>query len=410
MQSSTTARGESARAPTDPAAFEYVETAFGGVDRRNGIRKLADVRLNGVADCYASHNRGTDALATWVATHENEKGNPTVAGFDGETWAPDLHLDFDAEGNPGKALDWLRGVLDRLESWGVDLSAVRIYFSGYKGFHLELPHSLFGGFAPSKEFPKRLRRAAKHILGTIPFDTSVYDTLRLWRIENSKNAKSGLYKIRLTVAEARTLDIDAIRELATAPREAANVPDFAPIPDDEWMPVDELVAIWADTVAPDERAQTRLTGLMVEPVRVPESLHCDELLAELRGHGLQLAVVVDEYGGTAGVVTVEDLVEELVGTVRDEHDRIEEPEVIELSNTCWSVSGLVRRDELSEQLDFSPPEGPYDTLAGLVMYQHGQVPAGDETVTVDDWTLTVTRMDGRRIDRVRVCRPDGDGT
>jgi len=166
----------------------------------------------------------------------------------------------------------------------------------------------------------------------------------------------------------------------------------------------------AFAVAPDDRAQTRLTGLMVEPVRVPESLHCDELLAELRGHGLQLAVVVDEYGGTAGVVTVEDLVEELVGTVRDEHDRIEEPEVIELSNTCWSVSGLVRRDELSEQLDFSPPEGPYDTLAGLVMYQHGQVPAGDETVTVDDWTLTVTRMDGRRIDRVRVCRPDGDGT
>ena len=259
MQSNTTAPGESARAPTDDtAAFVYVDTAFGGVDRRNTPRALADVRLNGVADCYVSHNRATDALVAWVATHTNDKGNPTVAGFDGPTWAPDLHLDFDSQDDPGIALGWLRGVLDRLESWGADLRAVRIYFSGNKGFHLEIPHTLFGGFAPSKDLHARMKRAATRILGDIPFDTAVYDRLRLWRLPNSKSGKTGLHKIRLTHTEARTLDLAAIRELAARPRDA--VGELEPIPDDEWMPVDELVAIWDATVeaaAPERSAEPR---------------------------------------------------------------------------------------------------------------------------------------------------------
>ena len=250
MQCNPTGSGESTHAPDDTAAFVYVDTAFGGVDRRNTPRALADVRLNGVADCYISHNRATDALVAWVATHTNDKGNPTVAGFDGPTWAPDLHLDFDSQDDPGIALGWLRGVLDRLESWGADLRAVRIYFSGNKGFHLEIPHTLFGGFVPSKDLHARLKRAATRILGDIPFDTAVYDRLRLWRLPNSKSGKTGLHKIRLTHTEARTLDLAAIRELAARARDA--VGELEPIPDDEWMPVDELVAIWDATVEADE--------------------------------------------------------------------------------------------------------------------------------------------------------------
>lgn len=164
----------------------------------------------------------------------------------------------------------------------------------------------------------------------------------------------------------------------------------------------------AFTVPRPERARTKLTRLMAEPVRVPESLHLDDVLTALRGHGLQLAVVVDEYGGTAGVVTVEDLVEELVGEVRDEHDRLEEPDVIALSDGSWSVSGLLRGDELEAQLGFSPPAGPFDTLAGLVLYRLGRIPEAGGSVTVDGWRFTVTRMDGRRIDRVRVRPPSGD--
>jgi len=240
------------RGVIDVSRYIYVDTAFGGVDHRNKVHKFTEVRLNGVSDCYVSHNRATDDLVSWVQTHENEKGNPTVKGFDGATWADNLHLDIDAEGNLGLALKRLHDVLDRLEAWGVDLGSIRIFFSGAKGFHIEIPHTLFGGFIPSKEFPKRLRRAAKRIFGDIPFDTSVYDALRLWRLENSRNAKSRLFKIRLTVSEARTASIDEITALAAEPRDTSTVPELAEVPDDEWMPVEELVGIWAATIVDDE--------------------------------------------------------------------------------------------------------------------------------------------------------------
>ena len=132
--------------------FIYVDTAFGGVNRRNNVKRLDDVRLNGLADCYVSHNRATEALLKWRNTHKNENGNPTVAGFDGPTWADNLHLDYDNEADPGQALVWLRQGLDWFEAHDVDLRALRIYFSGYKGFGVEVPHTLFGGFAPAVDF------------------------------------------------------------------------------------------------------------------------------------------------------------------------------------------------------------------------------------------------------------------
>ena len=76
--------------------FCYVDTASGGVDRRNNIRRIEQVRVNGPADCYASYQRATDDLVAWVKTHTNKQGKPTVAGFDGPTWTPSLPLDFDA--------------------------------------------------------------------------------------------------------------------------------------------------------------------------------------------------------------------------------------------------------------------------------------------------------------------------
>jgi CBS domain containing-hemolysin-like protein len=158
------------------------------------------------------------------------------------------------------------------------------------------------------------------------------------------------------------------------------------------------------------RASVPIAELMVEPVRVPESLRCDAVLGELRDSGLQLAIVVDEYGSTAGVVTLEDLIEELVGDVLDEYDETEEPDVVPLPDGGWSVSGLVRRDELSDRVGFASPDGPYDTLAGLFLYRHGRVPRERETIAVSGWTFTVTRMEARRIDRIRVLPPVGGGS
>ncbi len=151
----------------------------------------------------------------------------------------------------------------------------------------------------------------------------------------------------------------------------------------------------------DDRDSTPLTAIMGPAPKVPESLRLDALLATLRQPGLQMAVVVSEYGGTAGIVTLEDLVEELVGEVEDEHDEHTRPGV-ERARGSLTLSGLLRDDEVADQVGLVMPEGPYDTLGGLVMARLGRVPRRGDLVDVDGWTLQVTEMDGRRVDRILV--------
>ncbi|MBV8932064.1 MAG: HlyC/CorC family transporter, partial [Kutzneria sp.] len=112
-----------------------------------------------------------------------------------------------------------------------------------------------------------------------------------------------------------------------------------------------------------QRATTRVSALSRPVQTVPESLEADALLDRLRGSGLQISIVVDEYGGTAGLVTLEDLIEEIVGDVRDEHDRREAAPVRALGTTSWMLSGLLREDEVVEATGFRMPDGDYETLA-----------------------------------------------
>lgn len=137
---------------------------------------------------------------------------------------------------------------------------------------------------------------------------------------------------------------------------------------------------------------------------VPDSLDGDTLLDRLRSSGLQFAVVVDEYGGTAGIVTLEDLIEEIVGDVRDEHDRLEANPVRPLGRDSWMVSGLLRGDEAQEATGFHMPEGEYETLAGLVLDRLGRIPGVGDELRVDGWRLTVMRMDRHRIAELRLAR------
>lgn len=155
---------------------------------------------------------------------------------------------------------------------------------------------------------------------------------------------------------------------------------------------------------------------IAQPVPVvPASLDGDEVLERVRRDGMQVALVVDEYGGTAGIVTMEDLIEEILGDVRDEHDE-EERDVRRVSDG-WDVSGLMRIDEVSRATGYEAPEGEYETVGGLVLTRLGRIPvAGDEVVlpnslshhrhpddtTDGGWIAKVERMDGRRIDRVRL--------
>jgi CBS domain containing-hemolysin-like protein len=161
-------------------------------------------------------------------------------------------------------------------------------------------------------------------------------------------------------------------------------------------------------IAPEQRASVAVRDLVQQVPTVPASLDGDELLTRLRRSGLQLAVVVDEYGGTAGIVTLEDLVEEIVGDVRDEHDRAEQATVRPLGRGSWLVSGLLRDDEVVEATGFAMPHGEYETLAGLVLARLGRIPDVGEEVTVDGWRLTVMRRDRNRIAELRLARPGSD--
>jgi CBS domain containing-hemolysin-like protein len=158
----------------------------------------------------------------------------------------------------------------------------------------------------------------------------------------------------------------------------------------------------------ERRAEVPAAALMVEAPRVPETIRLAPLLLQLRDEGLQMAVVVDEYGGTSGVVTLEDVVEELVGDVTDEHDR-RRADVRSGPARSWIVSGLLRPDELYEQTGLSVPEGaPYETLGGLVMTALGRIPEEGDEIVVGDVRLRVEKMDGRRVDSLRVAEVEGE--
>lgn len=156
-------------------------------------------------------------------------------------------------------------------------------------------------------------------------------------------------------------------------------------------------------VPAQEWDSTPVVDLAQPVLTVPDSLDGDALLERLRGAGLQFAVVVDEYGGTAGIVTLEDLVEEIVGDVRDEHDRLEASPVRPLGRNSWMVSGLLRADEVAEATGFRMPEGEYETLAGLMLDRLGRIPEVGDEVRVDGWRLTVMLMDNKRIAELRVA-------
>lgn len=163
----------------------------------------------------------------------------------------------------------------------------------------------------------------------------------------------------------------------------------------------------------ESRGTVTVREVMVDPVLVPSTMELDPLLSELRKTGLQIAVVVDEFGSFDGIVTLEDLIEEIVGEVRDEHDRQEDP-VRETGNGIWGISGLLRPDEVDDRTGLILPENEeYETVAGLIGFELGRVPGRGDVVTVEATDaehrpllarLTVLRMDGLRVDRVRLER------
>jgi putative hemolysin len=157
-----------------------------------------------------------------------------------------------------------------------------------------------------------------------------------------------------------------------------------------------------DLLSPDLAASTRQVREVARPVKLlPTSKTVLAALSEMRRDRSHLAIVVDEYGGTAGIVTLEDLVEELIGEIQDEYD-VEEASPKRLLGGELEVDGLLNLDEFAEQTGLSLPEGPYETVAGFLLAALGRLPAVGDSVDVGDHRITVTDLDGRRIARVRV--------
>ena len=156
----------------------------------------------------------------------------------------------------------------------------------------------------------------------------------------------------------------------------------------------------AAAVPREKRADVPVSAVMAQVLRVPETMRLETLMVELRAKGLQLAIVVDEYGGTAGLATLEDLVEELVGELADEHDRAKAG-ITRGANSSVLFPGLIRPDELREMAIKVPADGAYETVAGFMMSELGRIPTTGDEVDIEDGVLRVERMEGRRVDRVR---------
>src|SRR5215469_1249684 len=157
-----------------------------------------------------------------------------------------------------------------------------------------------------------------------------------------------------------------------------------------------------DLFAPGaERASLRV-GEVCRPVKfLPTSKTVLSALSEMRSENAHLAIVMDEYGGTAGIVTLEDLVEELIGEIRDEYD-VDQAQSRQLRSGELEVDGLLNLDEFAEQTGVELPEGPYETVAGYLLAALGHLPGEGESVEVSGRKLAVIQLDGRRIARVRV--------
>ncbi len=253
----------------------------------------------------------------------------------------------------------------------------------------------------AEELRSLLRRSASE--GSLDRDTA---TLLARTLAFSDHTAADVMTPRPRLASIdRTSTVDAIVELARR----TGYSRF-PVIDDDIDDVVGLVHIKQAVRVPRERrADVPVSALQSDALRVPETMKLDTLLGELRARGYQMAIVVDEYGGTAGVATLEDLVEELIGEVSDEHDR-SRADVVR-SRDWLTFPGALRPDELRERADVSVPEdGPYETVAGFLMSELGRLASVGDTVIIPAGTFRVERMDGRRIDRVRFTPRHDDET
>ncbi|SEB89327.1 hemolysin family protein [Arthrobacter woluwensis] len=259
-------------------------------------------------------------------------------------------------------------------------------------FGLEAKEEISGARTPD-ELASLVRRSAE--MGTLDPGTAEF-LARTLRFSDKTAADVMTPRFRMET-------LDAV-EPVTAVVDAARATGYSrfPVTGESVDDIRGVVHIKKAVAVPTaKRAELEVGSLMTEVFRVPETIPLDDLIAELRASNMQLAVVLDEYGGTAGVVTLEDLVEEIVGEVADEHDR-RRPGVLQGADGRWFFPGLLRPDEVGAQIKglVIPEDGSYETVGGFVMSSLGRIPVAGDHVAVHGGELRVVRMDGRRVDRL----------
>ena len=207
-------------------------------------------------------------------------------------------------------------------------------------------------------------------------------------------------RVDLTAIELNTELTDAARTIL------ASGHSRLPVYDDE---IDNIVGILYAKDLIKYYTETHnepfsLQSMIRQPVYVPESKKAGDLLAEMQMDGIHMVIVVDEYGGTAGIVSMEDIVEEIVGEIRDEYDDAEEIPIEEIGPDKVSFLGRVSIEDVNDQLHTHLTRDSGDTIAGLMYTLIGKVPDGDETITIEGWVFSIGELVGKRICRVFATR------
>jgi putative hemolysin len=214
----------------------------------------------------------------------------------------------------------------------------------------------------------------------------------------------GRHVRELMVPRTEVVFLERNLSIAQAVREIRGVPHSRfPVVDGSKDDVVGFVHLRDLLIRPDADDAVTVGELSREVKRLPASARVLTALSEMRREGCHLAVVMDEYGGTAGVVTLEDLIEELVGEIHDEYDTAPEPGVAD-GVAPSHVDGLLNLSDFEERVGFGLPPGPYETVAGFLMASLGRLPEVGDEVRWDGWRLVVSAMDGRRVDRVALIQ------
>lgn len=317
---------------------------------------------------------------------------------------------------------WVLGPLVPLALWALDLAAPALLTSGDPPFWLT---RLFPFYAPLRSLMEPLvaplarvieRRQAEEREAAEegdPTEEAVTALLEEGEAEGILEAED-----RELIRNVVTFGDTVVREVMTPRTRIVALPLEASI-QEAWhaftetrhsrLPVFEGgidhirgVLLLKDLMQLPDQAQAPLAGLLKAPLFVPESKPVMDLLREMQRARTQLAIVVDEFGGVSGLVTVEDLLEEVFGEIQDEHEA--PVDLVEQAPGIFLVSGQAHVEDVAQRLDLAWERDGFDTLAGLVMARLGRVPRPQDTVAVEGARLTVLRMEGTRIVQVRVER------